>query len=283
MFEQEKQVVMDDDTFGSGHAVHHGSDLYRKTHKDAADKGEISVSEIQHHHHVEIDISSQSHQYKSVSSSSIQPEGTSKSSVDGDEIKNYINKCNVNAANKDAGREDNFENEVYYDLQALEDEFTEYEEECSDEELEKKNIPDVEDLPDVVDIDKVEKLKYDFDGYNINQDFPNELMIDYYQWIAVGLLKTHFAKKEMDNHYQVNAYGDCGVFVCVYAEILSEGLQVHSCGFDSACQRARYASLLWHYEVEKANEGYTSDNGDPPRPRKSVIEEIEVNAIVTLE
>ncbi|PHU23764.1 hypothetical protein BC332_08871 [Capsicum chinense] len=35
--------------------------------------------------------------------------------------------------------------------------------------------------------------------------------------------------------------------------------------------------------VKKANEGYTSDNGDPPRPRKSVIEEIDASAIVTLE
>ncbi|PHT60275.1 hypothetical protein CQW23_02638 [Capsicum baccatum] len=76
---------------------------------------------------------------------------------------------------------------------------------------------------------------------------------------------------------------DCGIFVCAYAEILSEGLQVHSCGFDAASQRARYASLLWHYGVEKENEGYTSDNGDPPRPRKGVIEEIEANAIDTLE
>ncbi|PHT39858.1 hypothetical protein CQW23_18712 [Capsicum baccatum] len=76
---------------------------------------------------------------------------------------------------------------------------------------------------------------------------------------------------------------DCGVFVCAYAEILSEGLQVNSCGFDVASQRACYASLLWHYKVKKANEGYTSDNGDPPRPKKSVIEEIEASAIVTLE
>ncbi|PHU18744.1 hypothetical protein BC332_14439 [Capsicum chinense] len=76
---------------------------------------------------------------------------------------------------------------------------------------------------------------------------------------------------------------DCGIFVCAYAEILSEGLQVHLCGFDAASQRARYASLLWHYGVEKANEGYMSDNGDPPRPKKSVIEEIEASAIVTLE
>ncbi|KAM3283652.1 hypothetical protein P3S67_022450 [Capsicum chacoense] len=60
---------------------------------------------------------------------------------------------------------------------------------------------------DAVDIDKEEKLKYAFDGYNINQDLPNELMIDYSQWIAIGLLKTHSAKKETDNHYRVNASG----------------------------------------------------------------------------
>ncbi|KAM3393800.1 hypothetical protein P3S68_002801 [Capsicum galapagoense] len=377
MFDQEKQVVRDDDTSGCGHAVHHGSNLYREMHKDATDKGEIGVYEIQHHHHVEIGVSPQSHQHKSVPSSSTQPEGTSKSSLDGDEIKNYINKCftekmaklvtliskilaeifvviqedkideqqqsqedgsnkqerqhksdmqhedydkgslnnmevsrdeesnkqqlleeqqllDVNATDKDAGREDNFENGDCSDLQALEDEIMAYEEEYSDEELGKNNFPDVEDLSevnltakedvaevnlknkkstdvtddevgetitdsiqlavdtllfdsqisldfpdaqvrelqaskskapaklerkkfrvlrspyiskygsgskDVVDIDKGEKLKYAFDGYNINQDLPNELMIDYSQWIAVGLLKTHSAKKETDNHY----------------------------------------------------------------------------------
>ncbi|KAM3221846.1 hypothetical protein P3L10_021116 [Capsicum annuum] len=84
---------MDDDTSGCGHAVHHGSDLYRETDKDAADKGEIGVSETQHHHHVEIGVSPQSHQHKSVPSSSTQPEETSKSSLDSDEMKNYINKC----------------------------------------------------------------------------------------------------------------------------------------------------------------------------------------------
>ncbi|PHT80305.1 hypothetical protein T459_18357 [Capsicum annuum] len=374
MFEQDNQGVMDDDTSRRGHAVHYGSGLYRETHKDASDKGEIGVSEIQHHHHGEIEVSPQNHQHKPVPSSSTQPEGTSKSSLDGDEIKNYINKCDVNAADKEASREDDFENEDCFDLQALEDEIMTYEEKCSDEELGKKNIPDVEDLSDevggtitdsiqtvvdtilfglstsltkksldvgasykmierhrdlpdsqippnfpdaqdAVDFDKEEKLKYAFDGYTINQDFLNELMIDYSQWIAIGLLKTHSAKKETDNHYRVNASGlgyrqlkfvvaypqfknwfylmsesktcwndeDCGVFVCAYAEILSEGLQVHSCGFDAVSQHARYASLLWHYGVEKTNEGYTSDNGDPPRPRKSVIEEIDASAIVTLE
>ncbi|PHT59753.1 hypothetical protein CQW23_02116 [Capsicum baccatum] len=82
---------------------------------------------------------------------------------------------------------------------------------------------------------------------------------------------------------QVSVSLDCGVFVCAYAEILSEGQQVHSCEFDTASQRARYASLLWHYGVEKANEGYTSDSSDPPWPRNSVIEEIDASAIVTLK
>ncbi|KAM3362771.1 hypothetical protein P3S68_017625 [Capsicum galapagoense] len=232
--------MMDDNTSGCGHEVNHGSDLYREMHKDAADKGEIGVSKIQHHRHGEIGVSPQSHQYKSVSSSSTLPEGTSKSSLDGDEIKNYINKCfaekmaklitliskipaevvkalkneenkqsqedkideqqqsqedgsnkqerphnedmqhedydkgslndmkvsrdkesnkqhlleeqqllDVNAADKEAGREDNFENEDCSDLQSLEDEIMAYEEECSDEELGKRNIPDVEDLSDM--------------------------------------------------------------------------------------------------------------------------------------
>ncbi|PHU23152.1 hypothetical protein BC332_08259 [Capsicum chinense] len=66
-------------------------------------------------------------------------------------------------------------------------------------------------------------------------------------------------------------------------KILSEGKQVHSCGFDAVSQRACYALLLWHYGVEKANEGYTSDNGDPPRPRNSVLKEIDASAIITLE
>ncbi|PHU22814.1 hypothetical protein BC332_07921 [Capsicum chinense] len=45
---------------------------------------------------------------------------------------------------------------------------------------------------------------------------------------------------------------DCGVFVAAYVEILSEGQQVHSCGFDVESQHARYASLLWHYGETKA-------------------------------
>ncbi|KAF3619316.1 hypothetical protein T459_16048 [Capsicum annuum] len=76
---------------------------------------------------------------------------------------------------------------------------------------------------------------------------------------------------------------DCGIFVAAYVEVLSEGLDVHSCDFDDGNQRARYASLLWHYGVTKAKEAYTSDNDDPPPLRNSLLQSADESAIVTLE
>ncbi|PHU21737.1 hypothetical protein BC332_06844 [Capsicum chinense] len=380
MFEQDHQMVMDDDTSGRVYAVHHGSDLYRETQKNATDKKEIGVSKIQRHHHGEIDVSPQSHQHKSVPSSSKQHEGTSKSSLDGDEIKNYINKCHenyakgsindmevsrdeesnkhhileeqqlldVNAANKDAGHEDDFENEGYSDLEALEDEvggtITDSIQATVDTILFDSQIPP--DFPDAqvrelqaskvnapskrerkksrilrspyiskygsgskdsADFDKEEKLKYAFDGYTTTSCFfksyvekthtryyPAESAVelstqqDYTESIVVAKNEDSitniihgFCIPAGLPYYMVDE--ELWRICCAYAEILSEGLQVHSCGFDAASQRARYASLLWHYGVKKTNEGYTSDNGEPPRPKKSVIEEIEASAIVTLE
>ncbi|KAF3675116.1 hypothetical protein FXO38_04889 [Capsicum annuum] len=433
MFEQDNQVVMDNDTSGCGHAVHHGSDLYREIHKDATDKREIDkfaekmaelvtlISKIP----AEIVKALKNEENKQSQEDKIDEQ--QQSQEDGSNKKERQHKSDMKDVN----------------LTAKED--------ITEVKLKNQESTDVTDVQDAVDFDKKEKLKYTFDGYTINQDLPNELMIDYSQWIVVGLLKTHSIKKETENHYRVNASGlgyrqlnfivvypqsknwfylmsesktcwnnehldmifyhlrkkskiqlcdnyrytttscffktyvkkththyypaelavdlstqqdyaesivvaknedaianiiqgfcmpaglpwkkeplieiqklavilptylsdngfydktertdwpslkaykgkinqqtglinkipfdvdyvqnipqqaydslDCGVFVCAYAEILSEGLQVHSCGFDAASQRARYASLLWHYGVEKANERYTSDNGDPP-------------------
>ncbi|PHU17976.1 ERAD-associated E3 ubiquitin-protein ligase component HRD3A [Capsicum chinense] len=68
-----------------------------------------------------------------------------------------------------------------------------------------------------------------------------------------------------------------------YIKILSERLPVQSCDFDVESQRACYASLLWHYGVTKANQAYTSDNDDPPRPRNSFPQSTHESIIVTLE
>ncbi|PHT72733.1 hypothetical protein T459_23518 [Capsicum annuum] len=162
-----------------------------------------------------------------------------------------------------------------HEEQQLLDEIMAYEEECSDKELGKKNIPDVEDLLErLIRVDDLLSSKR-------KKEPPIEIQE------LVVMLPTYLSdnvfydKTERTDWSSLEA--DCGVFVCAYVEILSEGLQVHSCVFDATSQRARYSSLLWHYGVKKANEGYTSDNGDPPRPRKSVIEEIYASAIVTLE
>ncbi|KAF3664100.1 hypothetical protein FXO37_11652 [Capsicum annuum] len=436
MLEHDNQAVMDNDTYGHGHAVHHGSGLYREIHKDAADKGEIGVPEIQ------IIIMEKLRCLLRVTSTSLflhpphslkgllnQHEDYDKGSLNDMEVsrdeesnKPHILKEQqllvVNAADKEASHEDDFENEDCSNLQALEDVNLTAKEDANEVNLKNQKSTDVIDVQngssfkDVVDFDKKEKLKYAFDGYTINQDLPNELMIDYSQWIAVGLLKTHSAKYTMISHFLktyvekthtryypaepaielstqqdyaelivvarnedaianiihefcmsivlpwymvdevyvpincgkefywvlivivfkerlIHVYGsltskrkkeppieiqklavmlptylldngfydktertdwpsfeaykgkitqqiglineipfdvdyvqnipqqasdslNCGIFVCAYAEILSEGLQVHSCGFDAASQRAHYASLLWHYRVEKA-------------------------------
>ncbi|PHT83197.1 hypothetical protein T459_11640 [Capsicum annuum] len=262
MFKKDHQAVIDDDTYGRGHAVHHGSDLYRETQNDAVYKGEISVSEIQHHHHREIGVSSQSHNTSLFLHLSNSMKGLLNQVIKA--LKNEENKQSqdVNAANKDAGREDDFKNENCSDLEDLEDVNLTTKEDINEVKLKNQESTDVTDgqdevggtvidsiqaavdtilfdsqIPpvfpdaqvrelqeskenapakqerkksrvlrspyiskygsgskDYVDFDKEEKPKYAFDGYTINQDLPNELMIDYSHWIAVGLLKTHSAK-----------------------------------------------------------------------------------------
>ncbi|PHT50770.1 ERAD-associated E3 ubiquitin-protein ligase component HRD3 [Capsicum baccatum] len=70
---------------------------------------------------------------------------------------------------------------------------------------------------------------------------------------------------------------DCGVFVAA-----SEGLPMQSCDFNVESQRARYASLLWHYGATKANQAHTSDNDDPPHPRYSFPQSTDESVIITL-
>ncbi|KAM3308467.1 hypothetical protein P3S67_010211 [Capsicum chacoense] len=60
---------------------------------------------------------------------------------------------------------------------------------------------------------------------------------------------------------------DCGVFVAVYVEYLSEGLDIPSSKIDAHYHRLRYDSLLCKYGSVKADNGYFSENDDPPRPR----------------
>ncbi|PHU28709.1 hypothetical protein BC332_00802 [Capsicum chinense] len=56
-----------------------------------------------------------------------------------------------------------------------------------------------------------------------------------------------------------------------YVEYLSDGHQIPSSEFDPKKHRTRYTSLLWDYGVNKACNGYVSDNQDPPRPKRTFI------------
>ncbi|KAF3672549.1 hypothetical protein FXO38_06053 [Capsicum annuum] len=64
---------------------------------------------------------------------------------------------------------------------------------------------------------------------------------------------------------------NCGIFVAVYAEYLSGRLGIPSSGIDVQYHRLRYTILLCKYFSEKMENGYFSENNDPPRLSKSFI------------
>ncbi|KAM3290232.1 hypothetical protein P3S67_018521 [Capsicum chacoense] len=64
---------------------------------------------------------------------------------------------------------------------------------------------------------------------------------------------------------------DCGLFVAVYAEFLSDQHQILSSEFDPKKHRTRYVFLLWDYDVSKARTGYVTDNQDPSWPKRTFI------------
>ncbi|PHT58278.1 hypothetical protein CQW23_00641 [Capsicum baccatum] len=59
---------------------------------------------------------------------------------------------------------------------------------------------------------------------------------------------------------------NCGVFVAVYAEYLSEELGILFSDIDAQYHCLRYASLLCKYGSEKAENDYFSENDNPLRP-----------------
>ncbi|PHU00316.1 hypothetical protein BC332_30103 [Capsicum chinense] len=60
---------------------------------------------------------------------------------------------------------------------------------------------------------------------------------------------------------------DCGVFIVVYTDYLSEGLGISYSSIGASYHHLRYATLLCKYKSEKEENGYFSENDDLPRPR----------------
>ena len=74
---------------------------------------------------------------------------------------------------------------------------------------------------------------------------------------------------------------DCGIFVAAYAEFLSDGLEVPSCGISADTLRLRYASLLWNYGIVKALNDYVSNKEDPEMRRTKKKAKINKNVVFT--
>jgi len=67
--------------------------------------------------------------------------------------------------------------------------------------------------------------------------------------------------------YLLFVCSDCGMYVAVFAEYLSDEISIPSISFRSDYLRNRYATLLWKYGMDKFKAGYVSDNDDPTRPK----------------
>ncbi|KAF3666436.1 putative protein EIN4-like [Capsicum annuum] len=102
------------------------------------------------------------------------------------------------------------------------------------------------------------KLNYLFEGRNIYGPYAEKLFSKLSLGMSIGLYKTQASR-------------DCDLFVAAYTEYLSDGHQILSSEFDPRLHHTRYASLLWDYSVNKASNGYVSDNQDPPRAKRTFI------------
>uniref|UniRef100_M0ZZ03 Ulp1 protease family, C-terminal catalytic domain containing protein n=1 Tax=Solanum tuberosum TaxID=4113 RepID=M0ZZ03_SOLTU len=71
----------------------------------------------------------------------------------------------------------------------------------------------------------------------------------------------------LDQHYPC----ECGTYVAVFAEFLSDEMKVPSIPFRSDYLRSRYATLLWKYGTDKAKAGYVRKSDDPTRLKGAFI------------
>ncbi|PHT89376.1 hypothetical protein T459_04489 [Capsicum annuum] len=75
---------------------------------------------------------------------------------------------------------------------------------------------------------------------------------------------------------------DCGVFVAVFAEYLSDEFDTPSSNIDAQYHHLRYATLLCKQGSQKAKNGYFSENDDPRKLKSSFIP-TEKNRVLNVE
>ncbi|XP_055822242.1 uncharacterized protein LOC129890785 [Solanum dulcamara] len=88
-------------------------------------------------------------------------------------------------------------------------------------------------------------------------------------WSSLDSYKDKSTGNMLEPHHSF-AVEDCGVFLAMFAEYLSDGISIPNIGLNAEFFRSRYATLLWKYGCQKAMDGYVSDNDDPKKPRRDI-------------
>ncbi|WMV42890.1 hypothetical protein MTR67_036275 [Solanum verrucosum] len=109
------------------------------------------------------------------------------------------------------------------------------------------------------------RLYFPFEGCGITYQASSKLIDEYMKWLTRGILKNHANK-------------DCGLYVAIFAEYLSDQIKTSLVDFLPEHLRKRYVALLWSYS-EKAKGAYVSENDDPPKPKGVVTPPLEEDLV----
>ncbi|XP_055815253.1 uncharacterized protein LOC129885050 [Solanum dulcamara] len=89
-------------------------------------------------------------------------------------------------------------------------------------------------------------------------------------WSSLDSYKDKSTGNMLEPHHPFAVEYDCGVFLAIFAEYLSDEIYIPNTGLNAEFFRSRYAALLWRYDCQKAMDGYVSDNDDPKKPRRDI-------------
>ncbi|PHU02896.1 hypothetical protein BC332_28147 [Capsicum chinense] len=140
--------------------------------------------------------------------------------------------------------------------------------------------------------DKMSKVTGDlndtpFDVEHI-EDIAQQVSETYEEFLSYsGLLKnteqTVWSSLEAYINKMSKVTGDLNetLFDVEYVEDIAQ--QIPSSNLDAEYLRKRYATLLWNYGVKKTKKIYSSDHGDPPRPRPFYVPPTDKSNILAIE
>ncbi|PHU18245.1 hypothetical protein BC332_13940 [Capsicum chinense] len=129
------------------------------------------------------------------------------------------------------------------------------------------NNPSAEELVKTFSIDRY-PVRMQCDGAT---DLTSDLVVKSVMGKSFDAFRKILREQKLDSYFRKSCFGDYGPFVAVYAEYLSDGLQVPNDGLDAGLLRKRYAALLWKYGEAKSQKPYVTDVKDPGRSKPNSV------------